>query len=280
MPSLRPFERVALEAIDPEADIRYLAFKPPCELVQVAAPEAPDGDDVPRAFLKSLYGDLWVDKSPVFAFSTDSTTFVVALLDIADKPTLRLQAANNCDIDPSVLESLKFQMLRGAGTQTDNDQPNHVLVFQTRPKHGSLSDGVDLMSAALRQFISAQVKNPLIECVFGSYEDAELQQNLRAENEWGDSSDFAVKNKGRYAMVVLHTCPHLFTPSFVPTVSSLLKSRGQMLWTTCANGAKVKTLPEQTFARMVKQFDDKYADKWYVSFTDFQVVSPGQFIKT
>jgi hypothetical protein len=55
-----------------------------------------------------------------------------------------------------------------------------------------------------------------------------------------------------------------------------------MLWTTGtgADRARVRTLPEQTFARIVNKFDDKYADKWYVSFTDFQVVSPGLFIKT
>jgi hypothetical protein len=158
---------------------------------------------------------------------------------------------------------------------TSDAQPNHVLVLcHALQKPSSPDHEVHRITAALRQLIHTHAENPSIRFMFGF--------QGKDDHEWGDSSDFVLKNKGRYAMVVLHACPYPSTLGLIPTVSSLLRLGGRMLWTTGtgADRARVRTLPEQTFARIVNKFDDKYADKWYVSFTDFQVVSPGLFIKT
>jgi hypothetical protein len=171
---------------------------------------------------------------------------------------------------------------------------NHVLVLCRKPLSSLAASGGGYQAArGLRKIICAHVPNPVIEFMFGPPTDlradpqadpqAGPQGDLQAEHElWTETSDFAIKHKGLYAMVVLHTFPHLYKLGLMPIVSSLLKSSGTVLWTTAtdADQAKVRTVPEQTFARIVDQFDHQYGDKWYVSFSDYQVVSPGLFVKT
>lgn len=274
-------EQVGLESVVRTADTHFFAFNSSCELVHIITPLAADGDCISRALLRSVYGadpdfDAWydevqrVDRIPVFAFSADSSTYVVVL---ANRPGATLEKANGCDFDCSVLESLKFEMMRRMEPWASDDLSKHVLVLCHRHENSIFrNDGVHGITTALRQLIDVHVKNASIDFMFGSQSD----------HDWGDSSDFVTKNKGRYAMVVLHSYPYRFTLGLMPIVSSLLKVGGRMLWTTGTgeDQTKVRTLPEQTFARIVNKFDDQYADKWYVSFTDFQVMSPGQFIKT
>lgn len=159
---------------------------------------------------------------------------------------------------------------------------NHVLVLCQKPPGSLAASGGGYQAAhGLRKIICAHVPNPVIEFMFGPPPGP--QADLQAEHElWTATSDFAIKHKGLYAMVVLHTFPHLYNLGLMPIVSSLLKSSGTVLWTTAtgADQAKVRTVPEQTFARIVDQFDHQYGDKWYVSFSDYQVVSPGLFVKT
>jgi hypothetical protein len=162
------------------------------------------------------------------------------------------------------------------------DSPNRVLVLRrrspsTRLDHESQRDG-------FLQLARGQVENPNLEFLTpGGLIGTDYSFKLTIDPDSPDfqaSSVFVAKHQGQYTAVILHTCPFLFTLNLLPTIATLLQKGGKMMWTTRPEGANtVGFLPKETFQRIIKQFDQHHSDKWHVYFNDFQVLSPGLFIK-
>jgi len=173
-------------------------------------------------------------------------------------------------------------VLNQVPNQVPNQVSSQVLVLRRRSPSTRL-DHESLRDAFLR-LASEQVENPSLEFLTsGGVIGTDYNFKLTIDpdsNDFQASSEFVSKHQGQYAAVILHTCPFLFTLQLLPTIATLLQKGGKMMWTTRPEGANtVGFLPKETFQKIIKQFDDHHGDKWHVYFNDFQVLSPGLFVK-
>jgi hypothetical protein len=175
------------------------------------------------------------------------------------------------------------------GSPPPKYMPNRVLVLcQRSSSEGADRDSVSQAVEQLHQFVRERVDNPILEFMTpglksGASFGADYKFALTLDplgKDFDKSSQFINQNQGRYAAVVLHTCPYLFTLQIVPAMSGLLRKDGIMFWTTSTEGRQsVALLPQATFDKVIGQFTKDYGDRWQANFKDFQVIAPGLFVK-
>jgi len=297
-------------------DTFYFAFDPSSGLTQVPTPDFIPGENVTRPLLKSLYGndvyfDVWYMRSkamhalPVYAFTQNKQIYIVA---VADRPGTSAQQSLADQLNPTIIKELTQELrarvpcqadaTHGHCVQPDEQAPAYdpgagaddlappdtgrVLVLtrrapSTRLDHRSMVDG-------FRQVLHGHVETPALEFLTpGGTLGVQHNFKLTVDPEHKDfsrSQKFIDQHQGQFTAVVLHTCPFLFMLDVLPTIATLLRKDGKMLWTTRTDGPhSVELLPPETFARIIGQFNQQHGDKWHVHFSDFQVLTPGLFLR-
>jgi len=294
-------------------DTFYFAFDPPRNLIQIRAPDNVAGEGIGRSLLKSIYTDdvyfdLWYERTkatgtlPVFAFTQHEQIYIVA---VADRPGANAQKLDASHINPIVFQDLarelrtRFMRVDDCVDQVNNTHcdveelapayapayapANRLLILRRRPPTTRLDHQgiVDGFLQLLEQFVEKPCLEFLTPGAGAVGVDHKFKLTLDpAHKDFAPSSQFIAQHQGQFAAVVMHTCPFLFMLDILPTVATLLRKDGQLLWTTRPDGPySVGLLSKETFAKIVAQFDQKHGDKWHVYFNDFKVTAPGMFVK-